>query len=399
MQGKCLYFGETRAFKDLDSLFNYVYLQTWASGPGRQYWIFEHNGSQQRPIGGQGVQNHLKLMRERELNHRQPGLPLNSPAAGTDSESSKLTFVEKGPWLERTGWEDTYQGMNRLMLSKLIEMPRRKAGPAVQMHLPCRQSDAGSSEPRSADDEHKIAIILDLFDKVMDRCEETARKTSRGLLCWLRSSRPLACYPKPFTFVNYDSTTKKYRLLFKRCLALVIRVYRMGPIERAKLLRARLSRRQVRYLDLIWSHVYWDEMDGAASTRKSAGEFCATKKVHDETTEEEEDEYQDEYLDTVAEGAWTDEDTDVENTDAEDDTDGDNYSVFSNLNEASEAIQTSNDSAGHLHFAAVEAGEDDASAQASFYEELLQYVFGLSVSLCTQSLTIIVCVDSLLFYS
>ncbi|WKT53626.1 hypothetical protein QSH57_004210 [Fusarium oxysporum f. sp. vasinfectum] len=127
-------------------------------------------------------------------------------------------------------------------------------------------------------------------------------------------------------------------------------------------------------------------MDGAASTRMSAGEFCATKKVHDETTEEEEDEYQDEYLDTVAEGAWTDEDTDVENTDAEDDTDGDNYSVFSNLNEASEAIQTSNDSAGHLHFAAVEAGEDDASAQASFYEELLQYVFGLSVSLCTQSL-------------
>ncbi|KAF5242746.1 hypothetical protein FANTH_8545 [Fusarium anthophilum] len=220
-------------------------------------------------------------------------------------------------------------------------MPRRKAGPPVRMHLPCRQSDVGSGELRSADDEHKIAMILDLFDK--------------------------------------------YRLLFKRCLALVIRVYRMGPIERAKLLRARLSRRQVRYLDLIWSHVYWDEMDSAASTRKSASEFCATKKVHDETTEDEEDEYQDEYLDTVAEGAWTDEDT-------EDDTGADNYSVFSSeedheaLNEASEAMQTSNDSSGHLHFAEVEAGEDDASAQASFYEELLQYMFGLSVSLCTQSL-------------
>ncbi|KAH7199225.1 hypothetical protein BKA60DRAFT_430884, partial [Fusarium oxysporum] len=39
MQGKCLHFGETRSFKDLDSLFHYVYLQTWASGPGRQYWI------------------------------------------------------------------------------------------------------------------------------------------------------------------------------------------------------------------------------------------------------------------------------------------------------------------------------------------------------------------------
>ncbi|KAF9769627.1 hypothetical protein IL306_012940 [Fusarium sp. DS 682] len=152
---------------------------------------------------------------------------------------------------------------------------------------------------------------------------------------------------------------------------------------------------ELRYLDLIWRHVYWNEMDGAASTPKSAGESCATKKVHDETTVEEEDEYQDEYLDTTAEGVWTDEDTDVENTDAEDDTDADNYSVLSgeedheDLNEASEAseaIKTSNDSSGHLNFAAVEAREDDASAQSRLYEELLQYVFGLSVSLCTQSL-------------
>ncbi|KAF5708617.1 hypothetical protein FMUND_10529 [Fusarium mundagurra] len=114
-------------------------------------------------------------------------------------------------------------------------------------------------------------------------------------------------------------------------------------------------------------------MDGAASTPKSV--------------EEEEDEYQDEYLDTAAEGAWTDEDTDVENTDAEDDMDADNYSVFSgeedheDSNEASEGIQIPSDSAGHLDFAAAEAGEDDASAQAGFYEELLQDVFGLSVSL------------------
>jgi hypothetical protein len=76
------------------------------------------------------------------------------------------------------------------MLSKLIEMPHRQAGPPVRMHPFCRQNDAESGELRSADDEHKIAMILDLFDKAMDRFEETARKTSRGLLCWLRSSRP-----------------------------------------------------------------------------------------------------------------------------------------------------------------------------------------------------------------
>jgi hypothetical protein len=65
-----------------------------------------------------------------------------------------------------------------MMLSKLIEMPRRKAGHSAKIHLPYRQSDAESGELRSADDEHKIAMILDLFDKAMDRCEEIAKKTS-----------------------------------------------------------------------------------------------------------------------------------------------------------------------------------------------------------------------------
>jgi hypothetical protein len=168
----------------------------------------------------------------------------------------------------------------------------------------------------------------------------------------------------------------------------------MDPIERTKLVTARLSRKQVRYLDLIWSHVYWDEMDGAASTQKRAGEPWTTKKVYDKTIveeeeDQEEDEYQDEDLDTVAEGAWNDEDTDIETTDGEDDMNDDDCGDFSDeedyedLNEAGESTKTSNDSAGHLDFAAAEAEEDNASVQAGPYEELLQNVFGLSISLCT----------------
>lgn len=150
-----------------------------------------------------------------------------------------------------------------------------------------RRTLSHSGEVRSAiDDEHKMVMILDLFNKVMDRCGETARKTSRGLLCWLRSSRHLTCYPKPFTFVSYNSTTKKYRLLSKRCLARVFRTYHMGPIERAKIHRARLSRKQLRYLDPIWYHVYWDEMDGVANRTKRTGESCATKKGSRTSNEE-----------------------------------------------------------------------------------------------------------------
>jgi hypothetical protein len=38
------------------------------------------------------------------------------------------------------------------------------------------------------EDEQKIATFLKLVDGMMDRCEETARKTSRNVLCWLRSA-------------------------------------------------------------------------------------------------------------------------------------------------------------------------------------------------------------------
>ncbi|PNP59900.1 hypothetical protein FNYG_14771 [Fusarium nygamai] len=95
----------------------------------------------------------------------------------------------------------------------------------------------------------------------------------------------------------------------------------------------------------------------------------------------EEKVYQDEYLDTEVGATWTDEETDVKNTDADD------YGVFSgeenreDSDEASESIQTLNDPAGHLYFATAEAGEDNESAQADLYGELREYVFGLSVSL------------------
>ncbi|KAM5520418.1 hypothetical protein FOXYSP1_14308 [Fusarium oxysporum f. sp. phaseoli] len=107
-------------------------------------------------------------------------------------------------------------------------------------------------------------------------------------------------------------------------------------------------------------------MDGAASTPKKAGKSYAAKRVYDETIEEEEDGYQDKDLNIAAEGAWTDEETDIKNTDAEDDMNADNYAAFSNeedyenSNKAGESTKSSNDSAAHLDFAAAEAKEDNA---------------------------------------
>lgn len=126
MQEQCTFNGVLRRRReDIDTLFRYVYLQTWLSGPARRYWIVEHNGSVLRPIGGQKAQDHLKAVRERELERQHAsrreshGLTevRTTFVAGPGPEKTGLSFAEEGPWIERTKWEETYRGKDRDLLS------------------------------------------------------------------------------------------------------------------------------------------------------------------------------------------------------------------------------------------------------------------------------------------
>ncbi|KAJ6436771.1 Alpha-galactosidase 2 [Purpureocillium lavendulum] len=103
------------------------------------------------------------------------------------------------------------------------------------------------------EDEQKIGAILGLVDELMDRCEETARKTSRSILCWLRSTRALTPYSKPFTLVRQHTSTVKYRTLLKKCLAMVFRAYRMAPDVRQKATGIRLKKKHMSYMESIWN--------------------------------------------------------------------------------------------------------------------------------------------------
>ncbi|KAH7248269.1 hypothetical protein B0J15DRAFT_401139, partial [Fusarium solani] len=78
-------------------------------------------------------------------------------------------------------------------------------------YLLARRDTSGLSEDLVSlpADERRIALILDLEDFVIDQCEYTAKKTSRSILCWLKSTCPLPSYPKPFTLMRLPSTTVK----------------------------------------------------------------------------------------------------------------------------------------------------------------------------------------------
>ena len=234
-----------RSSTHVDDLIEYVYLQTWKSGPGRKYWLVKKNESAIRPVGGQQGSDHLMAVREREHARTQERMK-QLPNAEETTMLPRLTFAEQRPWLERTGWEDTYRGRDHRLLSALSAMPTKHA----QM---LAEAGAGNTMPDDlmspAVHEQRIAATLKLFDILMDRCEETAGKTSRNILYWLRSVRVQSSYSKPFNLVRLSSSTKKYRLLFKKALAFAFRLYLLEPCVQMKLTGIRLRKNQVRLLD------------------------------------------------------------------------------------------------------------------------------------------------------
>jgi hypothetical protein len=104
------------------------------------------------------------------------------------------------------------------------------------------------------EDEIKVDAILKVVDVVMDRCEETVHKTSRNLLCWLKSNHPYMSNPKPFTLVKHVSSTTRYRLLLKKALAFCFRVYRMDSKQRERLVGVHFNKKLERFLNAIWHH-------------------------------------------------------------------------------------------------------------------------------------------------
>ncbi|KNB06134.1 hypothetical protein FOXG_19577 [Fusarium oxysporum f. sp. lycopersici 4287] len=150
----------------------------------------------------------------------------------------------------------------------------------------------------SADDERKITALLAAVDMLMDRCEQTARTTSRSLLCWLRSVRPHGCYAKPFTFVGKAASRRKYIRVLKRFVALVFRAYRLPADIRQRRAGIRFKKSQLRLISTLWNHEAWTQHDALTE------QLWRSMKLSD--------------------GADVEVDCDVESTDGEDDCeDGD----------------------------------------------------------------------------
>ncbi|KAK5292262.1 hypothetical protein LTR16_001987 [Cryomyces antarcticus] len=155
-------------------------------------------------------------------------------------------------------------------------------------------SDAKPDISSSWQDEHKIDGLMPIIDRMLDRCEETVRHTSRVLLCWLRSTKPQSCYPKPFTLVALDVSKKKYRRLWKRFFALVFRAYRMPLDVRRRFTAIRFTRKQLSPLQGIWEHEALNNVGENKGYEGDNSEIEEDDEDYDYEGEEEEEEAEEE---------------------------------------------------------------------------------------------------------
>ncbi len=98
-------------------LYSLVYLQTWTHGASRRYWIVKKDSSTVWPGVSRGVGEHIASAHQREHTRAEEQARIHS--TGTTAP----TFAGTRPWMERTRWEVTYQGVRRDILRSLTEMP------------------------------------------------------------------------------------------------------------------------------------------------------------------------------------------------------------------------------------------------------------------------------------
>lgn len=208
---------------------------------------------------------------------------------------------------------------------------------------------------------------------MMDRCEETVKKTSRNILCWLKSTRPLSTYPKPFSLVRQPSSTKKYRLLWKKALLLVFRAYRLNPSVREKLTGIRLRKKLVGLLDLIWNHASWVSNKVGVGNLENYDDLGRMDYQYTVSKEEDEGE-----AISIEDDIEQDIEEDIEQDSDEDSDEDSGEDVDSTGDEVEEMVDDNSDKEGSG--GAYETCENDTNGS----NELQELLFGLSLALCTE---------------
>jgi len=236
-----------------DHLRKDLFLQSWTQN-GSAYWIVALNEGNDLGAHLDNAQaspqrrQDLTALHERELQrarNEEARLP------GEDSSASDLALTSN--WIRRTGWLETFAGVDRQLLSRLGSAPAREGLPLLLA------DDVRGRTLSSIEDESKLSNLGKAAAHFFDRCEDTARNTDHSIRCWLRSHVQGRPYKAAFQLPGRCTTRKRYRWLWKSMIYFVLRLWRLDDAVREKTLGLRLSAKRRKAIEEIWAFLSADE--------------------------------------------------------------------------------------------------------------------------------------------
>lgn len=228
-----------------DCIEEHVSLQSWTQNGARGYWTVASDRAATPPAGPECSprrRERVERMLGEEMRHldRQ-----DHQRNATDTGIEDLAATSN--WMRRTGWAETYKGVDRRLLLALRRTPAVE-GYALRLGVYGAQDLHSSS-----DDERKFKALDRAVDRFFDRCEDTALHTDHSVRCWLRGQIPGRAYKSPFQLPGRRSTTTKYRAVWKSMLFYLIRTHRLDSEFRRLHAPSKLSVSLSRATERLWT--------------------------------------------------------------------------------------------------------------------------------------------------
>ncbi|KFA78363.1 hypothetical protein S40288_09973, partial [Stachybotrys chartarum IBT 40288] len=287
------------------------------------------------------------------------------------------SLAATSPWLERTRWPKIYRNTRRDILHAMTRLPVREPGTRTWKDFFLGQG------PREEDadiisryqDEQKLACVGAAIDLMLDRCENTARNTSRLVRSWLLSSKRNTYQPRVFTVMTEPSTRTRYRSMWKRFILFVLRAYLMSSIARQQV-KAHIPKEFNYLLKVIWDHRVWDGID----TEK--GKWPSTTDQRYLTASSLDNRFSDEDIQGAEYGDWgqPDDDDEFEELEEEEIEDGEE----DQSEESDHYQQEDPEDATTPYDSPSMSNDSNVTNQGAAEMEFLELLFKLSISVSTQ---------------
>ncbi|OAA55766.1 hypothetical protein LEL_10980 [Akanthomyces lecanii RCEF 1005] len=163
------------------------------------------------------------------------------------------------PWLDRTRWRETYKGARRDILKAMTSTAKI----THDLFLGQGEQDGDADVSIRRSDEQKLTCVLAAVDLMLDRCETTARNTSRLIRCWLVTSKPNSYQSNAFSVMTESNTRYRYRQTWKKFMAFIVRAWLL-PTQTRRQIKVAIPAEIRRLVERVWDHPVWETLDTTA---------------------------------------------------------------------------------------------------------------------------------------